>query len=204
MEPKLTLSPGGSCAVLVVESFRWRGSNSSSGHQLHRPTIWRVHDAPTQRSPRTHTPIFMTDDTYLTAGSPILNNCCIGGYHSANGPQAYSHFTFIRVPGNFSQDVAALSHEVGEWMDDPGVTRRVQTRLLAEFLKTAIPKRASPTSAISHIRWADLPIICRTWYSSNTSALQPPLHLKGTCPSTTIRLVSPSAATVANPQQTCG
>jgi hypothetical protein len=66
-------------------------------------------------------PIFMTDDTYLTGGSPILNNCCIGGYHSANGPQAYSHFTFIRVPGDFSQDVAALSHEVGEWMDDPGV-----------------------------------------------------------------------------------
>ena len=66
-------------------------------------------------------PIFITDDTYLTAGSPILNNCCIGGYHSANGPQAYSHFTFIRVPGDFSQDVAALSHEVGEWMDDPGV-----------------------------------------------------------------------------------
>ena len=63
----------------------------------------------------------MTVNTYLTSGSPILNNCCIGGYHSANGAQAYSHFTFIPVPGDFSQDVSALSHEMGEWMDDPGI-----------------------------------------------------------------------------------
>ncbi len=61
-------------------------------------------------------PIFMTDNLYLTSGG-----CCIGGYHSATGPQAYSHFTYITTPGVFSQDVSALSHEIGEWMDDPGV-----------------------------------------------------------------------------------
>jgi hypothetical protein len=62
--------------------------------------------------------IAVTYDTYLTAGG-----CCIGGYHSAFGsassPQTYSHFTYIDKVGAFAQDVSALSHEVGEWMDDP-------------------------------------------------------------------------------------
>ena len=64
-------------------------------------------------------PIALTYDTYLTAGG----GCCIGGYHSAFGsasaPQTYSHFTYIDKVGAFSQDVSALFHEVGEWMDDP-------------------------------------------------------------------------------------
>jgi hypothetical protein len=59
-------------------------------------------------------PIFETANTYLTSGG-----CCIGGYHSANGTQSYSHFTYITYAGDFSQDVSAMSHEVGEWMDDP-------------------------------------------------------------------------------------
>jgi hypothetical protein len=62
----------------------------------------------------TNFPIFETTNTYLTEGG-----CCIGGYHSANGAQTYAHFTYITFPGDFSQDVSALSHEVGEWMDDP-------------------------------------------------------------------------------------
>jgi hypothetical protein len=65
-------------------------------------------------------PIALTYDTYLTSGG-----CCIGGYHSAFGsasaPQTYSHFTYIDRPGAFAQDVSALSHEIGEWMDDPFV-----------------------------------------------------------------------------------
>lgn len=64
-------------------------------------------------------PIALTYDTYLTAGG----GCCIGGYHSAFGsasaPQTYSDFSYIDHPGAFAQDVSALSHEVGEWMDDP-------------------------------------------------------------------------------------
>jgi hypothetical protein len=63
-------------------------------------------------------PIFLTYDVYLTQGG-----CCIGGYHSSEGsisnPQAYAHFTYIDHPGDFAQDVSALSHEVGEWADDP-------------------------------------------------------------------------------------
>jgi hypothetical protein len=59
-------------------------------------------------------PIFETANTYLTEGG-----CCIGGYHSANGAQTYSMFTYITFVGDFAQDVSALSHEIGEWIDDP-------------------------------------------------------------------------------------
>jgi hypothetical protein len=64
-------------------------------------------------------PIFLTYDVYLTEGG-----CCIGGYHSAGGGnvqgQTYSYSTTIdQGTGVFSQDTAALSHEIGEWMDDP-------------------------------------------------------------------------------------
>jgi hypothetical protein len=59
-------------------------------------------------------PIFMTYNTYLTSGG-----CCIGGYHGNVGAQTYSHFTYIGYVGDFAQDVSALSHEVGEWADDP-------------------------------------------------------------------------------------
>lgn len=59
-------------------------------------------------------PIFLATQTYLTSGG-----CCIGGYHNYNGVQAYSMFTYIQTVGTFSQDVSALSHEVGEYLDDP-------------------------------------------------------------------------------------
>jgi hypothetical protein len=63
-------------------------------------------------------PIFITSNVYLTEGE-----CCIGGYHSSYGsssaPQAYGMFTYITTPGIFAQDVSALSHEAGEWLDDP-------------------------------------------------------------------------------------
>jgi hypothetical protein len=59
-------------------------------------------------------PIFLAANMYWTEGG-----CCIGGYHSANGPQTYNNFTYITTPGVFSQDISALSHEIGEWTDDP-------------------------------------------------------------------------------------
>jgi hypothetical protein len=70
--------------------------------------------------PANSLPIFVTTKTYLTSGG-----CCIGGYHSYTGTQAYSMFTFIKATGQFSQDVSALSHEIGEWMDDPLTNNRV-------------------------------------------------------------------------------
>jgi hypothetical protein len=74
----------------------------------------------TQIQPNT-LPIFLIYDTYLTSGG-----CCIGGYHNANGNQpggqTYSvSSTVDQGSGVFSQDTAALSHEIGEWMDDPFV-----------------------------------------------------------------------------------
>lgn len=72
----------------------------------------------TQIQPNTF-PIFLTYDVYLTQNG----GCCIGGYHSSEGsisnPQAYAHATYVDHPGDFAQDVSALSHEVGEWADDP-------------------------------------------------------------------------------------
>jgi len=64
-------------------------------------------------------PIFLTYNVYLTQNG----QCCIGGYHSSTGsisaPQAYAHATYVSRAGAFAQDVSALSHEVGEWADDP-------------------------------------------------------------------------------------
>jgi hypothetical protein len=70
-------------------------------------------------------PLFITYDVYLTQ----FGACCIGGYHSANGiqpgGQSYSHSTYVDSHGAFAQDVSALSHEIGEWMDDPFVNNKV-------------------------------------------------------------------------------
>jgi hypothetical protein len=60
-------------------------------------------------------PIFLAYDTYLTQNG----QCCIGGYHSYNGVATYMEATYVDKVGAFSQDVSALSHEVGEWVDDP-------------------------------------------------------------------------------------
>lgn len=64
-------------------------------------------------------PIFLTYNVYLTQAG----GCCIGGYHSSEGsvsnPQSYAHATYVSKAGAFAQDVSALSHEVGEWADDP-------------------------------------------------------------------------------------
>jgi hypothetical protein len=64
--------------------------------------------------PANSLPMFVTVNTYLTSGG-----CCIGGYHNYNGTQAYGMYTYITDVGSFAQDVSALSHEIGEWLDDP-------------------------------------------------------------------------------------
>jgi len=70
-------------------------------------------------------PIFITYNIFLTQNG----GCCIGGYHSANGAQpsgqTYAYSTYVDEAGSFSQDVSALSHEIGEWMDDPFVDNSV-------------------------------------------------------------------------------
>lgn len=69
-------------------------------------------------------PLFISDNSYLFSGNP--NNCCIGGYHSArSGGQSYSYTTMVTEEGDFSEDISALSHELGEWLDDPFTTNHV-------------------------------------------------------------------------------
>lgn len=76
-------------------------------------------------------PIFLSYDVYSTEGAPNLNDCCIGGYHSAvsnqNGLQTYAWSTEVDegVEGGFSEDVSALSHEMNEWFNDPFVNNQV-------------------------------------------------------------------------------
>jgi hypothetical protein len=66
-------------------------------------------------------PIFLTYNIYLTEPGGQL--AYIGGYHSAvnsqPGGQTYSYATYVDSVGAFAQDVSALSHEIGEWEDDP-------------------------------------------------------------------------------------
>ena len=66
-------------------------------------------------------PLFISDDVYLTSGG-----CCIGGYHSArSGTQTFGYTTMVTESGDFSEDISALSHEVGEWLDDPFTNNHV-------------------------------------------------------------------------------
>jgi hypothetical protein len=74
-------------------------------------------------------PMFMIYNTGMSIGDPTnLGNCCAGGYHSINpaGPitfQTYSPFDFD-VSGFFvpsANDTAIVSHEAGEWINDPYV-----------------------------------------------------------------------------------
>ena len=84
-------------------------------------------------------PIFMTYNAYLTDFG-----CCIGGYHSSEGsstaPQAYAHFTYIGTPTIFAQDVSALSHEIGEWLDDPLVVNTGGNPVSCGILETGDPE----------------------------------------------------------------
>lgn len=74
-------------------------------------------------------PLFIFYDTYLTQNG---GQCCVGGYHFANGSQptgqTYSNSAYIDKFNVFGQDVSAISHEIGEWMDDPFVDNRVNCR----------------------------------------------------------------------------
>ena len=66
-------------------------------------------------------PIFEFYDVYLS-GTSKLNGCCIGGFHDVAGTQTFAQFDYEDAAGSFSQDVSALSHEVGEWLIDPMIS----------------------------------------------------------------------------------
>lgn len=91
----------------------------------------------------TELPLFVTRNTVygdFFAGNPL--DCCIGGFHSAFETQQIGNIHFVQTfafataldsnvanfvfgdPTAFA-DVAPLSHEVSEWMDDPFVNNIV-------------------------------------------------------------------------------
>jgi hypothetical protein len=76
--------------------------------------------------PSTALPLFITTQTYLSSGNST-STCCIGGYHSISNSlsQPYAYSTYITTSGAFAQNVGALSHEIGEWIDDPNVNNKV-------------------------------------------------------------------------------
>lgn len=75
--------------------------------------------------PSTALPLFITTQTYLSSTNST-SGCCIGGYHSVNASgQPYAHSTYITTSGAFAQNVSALSHEIGEWIDDPNTNNAV-------------------------------------------------------------------------------
>lgn len=69
--------------------------------------------------------IFLLHNTVLYQGT--TSNCCVLGYHSAFADPAYAGATHTYASVEYDssrtftgvEDIAPLSHEVGEWMDDP-------------------------------------------------------------------------------------
>lgn len=67
--------------------------------------------------------MFVLYNAVMSVGNPTTSgNCCVLGYHSINGAQTYGIAEFEgRNQTVFSgvSDTAAMSHEIGEWMNDP-------------------------------------------------------------------------------------
>jgi hypothetical protein len=68
-------------------------------------------------------PLFLMKDVVMTSGAPSFpSNCCIAGYHGAFGSSLQTYATAdYDTTGIFlgTSDITAMSHEIGEWMDDP-------------------------------------------------------------------------------------
>ena len=76
--------------------------------------------------PATSLPLFVNYDVFETSGG----GCCILGYHSATGSGQTYAIAAYNDPGLFSvpiEDIHALTHELGEWLDDPLVNNTVPT-----------------------------------------------------------------------------
>jgi hypothetical protein len=109
VEPEVTFTvPKGSGTVGTAFGVKVMKPNINWFDAKVQPLLSKLH------IPVSSLPIFETTQTYLTQ-----SGCCIGGYHSFNGIQAYSAFTYIKNAGAFAQNVSALSHEIGEYYDDP-------------------------------------------------------------------------------------
>jgi hypothetical protein len=104
-----TTNPGGLIAVVNVNTVDSLLQSYISAHGLNASQL----------------PVFVTYNAVMSAGAANnLNNCCILGYHNALGTpgQTYAIAEFEgRDQTVFSgvSDVAAASHELAEWINDP-------------------------------------------------------------------------------------
>ena len=140
----------GGPTVLAEQTLSPSAANGKVGKPLGSNTVGEVNinwfDAQIQSIMRSFSqiqpntlPVFLTYNVYLTQGG-----CCIGGYHSASGAQAYSHATYVDVVGQFSQDVSALSHELGEYVDDPLVVNTGGNPVACGILEVGDPLETNP------------------------------------------------------------
>jgi len=112
------------CTALgVVDSGFWDPSLNGVNSPGEAQTIISKLTAANVIGPTT-LPIFLFYNVVLATGtSPFVQgDCCILGYHGSQGSpvQTYSIANY-ETTGLFSpgEDISAMSHEIGEWMDDP-------------------------------------------------------------------------------------
>ncbi len=71
-------------------------------------------------------PVFLISNVTMYQTSPSSTSFILG-YHTAMGSQTYSvaDFDTTGVFGTGAEDTYAISHEIGEWMDDPNTSNPV-------------------------------------------------------------------------------
>lgn len=120
--PALTIKVSSSLGSVITDPVKGRIMVGTYDFGTMMNTVIPNYIAKHHIKPNTF-PLFVNYDVYLTSGG-----CCIGGFHFALGSaptaQTYAQFTAVDNSGipndlNFSEDVSAMSHEIGEWMDDP-------------------------------------------------------------------------------------
>jgi len=119
LQPELTITVKARQGKVITNPFGSNPAGEMYVNAFDKQVIAYINANPRIRP--NELPLFISYDTYLTEAP--LEGCCIGGYHSAldsepNG-QTYAYTTYEDEAGSFSQDVSAMSHELGEWMDDP-------------------------------------------------------------------------------------
>jgi len=102
-------------------------------------------------------PLFISYAVYLTSGG-----CCIGGYHNAlghqPGGQTYGYSTYVNDDTAFSRDIDAVSHEIGEWMDDSFVDNFVNCQ------DNSIMENGDPLEGLPNYGTFTVSLNGKTWH----------------------------------------
>jgi len=113
---------GGSCAPLgVVNAAFWDPSLEGINSPGEAQTLITSLTTAGTIGPTT-LPIFVFYNVVIAFGNSPFSNCCVLGYHGAQGsPVQTFSVSDYETTGLFSpgEDISAMSHEIGEWMDDP-------------------------------------------------------------------------------------